>query len=335
MTRRKSDEYQFPCALIRGNERTLLSRNDMLKIIEAKQMSHAMSVLAEFGYGDGREMAAPGDFERVLRMEQSRVNELVFSILPDRTELELLHLPADYHNLKVLLKAEALGQDADSLLVDGGSLPKEKLVQMVRERNFIFLSDTMRHAVQDAIDLFVRGRDPQEIDITLDKACYKEMKERADAVGESFLIGYVQLLIDILNLSAFIRLRQMKKNWMFFQKVFLEGGTIDEKVFTAGYEEAYQQFADKVAPYGFREMVAAGGGLVKDTGKYTLLEKLSDDLRMKYIRDAKYITVGLAPIAAFYLAKESEIKNLRMVLTGKAAGLSEDIMKERLRETYV
>ena len=335
MTRRKSDEYQFPCAVIRGNERTLLGRNDLLKIIEAKQMSHAMGVLAEFGYGNGREMASPRDFEGVLREEQKRVSDLVFSILPDRAELELLCLPADYHNLKVLLKAEALGQDAGTLLVDGGSLPKEKLMQMVQERNFVFLSDTMKHAVQDAIDLFARGRDPQEIDITLDKACYKEMKERADAVEEPFLTGYVQLSIDILNVCTFIRLRQMGKNWMFFQKVFLEGGTIDEKVFTAGYEEAYQQFADKMAPYGFRDVVAAGGGLVKDTGKYTLLEKLCDDLRTGYIRDAKYITTGLAPIAAFYIAKEGEIKNLRMVLTGKAAGLSEDIMKERLRETYV
>ena len=68
---------------------------------------------------------------------------------------------------------------------------------------------------------------------------------------------------------------------------------------------------------------------------YTLLEKLCDDLRIRYIRDAKYITAGLAPIAAFHIAKESEIKNLRMVLTGKAAGLSDEIMKERLRETYV
>ena len=38
---------------------------------------------------------------------------------------------------------------------------------------------------------------------------------------------------------------------------------------------------------------------------------------------------------AFYIAKESEIKNLRMVLTGKLAGTAEETIKERLRETYV
>ena len=34
-------------------------------------------------------------------------------------------------------------------------------------------------------------------------------------------------------------------------------------------------------------------------------------------------------------AKENEIKNLRMVLTGKLAGTAEETIKERLRETYV
>ena len=125
------------------------------------------------------------------------------------------------------------------------------------------------------------------------------------------------------------------KGWDFFRKVFLEGGTIDEKVFTGNYEEAIPQLAEKLAPYGFREIVAKGGGLAAETGKYTLLEKLCDDMRIRYLADAKYITAGPEPIAAFYLAKESEIKNLRMILTGKLSKTPEETMKERLRETYV
>lgn len=335
MTKRKDDAYQFPCAVIRGNERTLLGRSDLLKVAEARQFSLAMNVLAEFGYGDGRELENPRDFENVLRAEQKRVHELVFSILPDPEELQMLCCPADYHNVKVLLKAEFLGITPDSLLVDGGSIPPQRMQQLVRDRNYIFLSLNMKQAIQEAIDLFARGRDPQEIDITLDKACYKDMAEAAAATEDPFLMGYVKLLIDILNINTFLRLRQMGKGWNFFQKVFLEGGEIDEKLFVGNYEEPVQQFAEKLAPYGFKETVAAGGTLLKETGKYTLLEKLCDDLRIRYIRDAKYITAGLAPVAAFWIAKESEIKNLRMVLTGKLSGTPEDVMKERLRETYV
>ena len=335
MTRRNYDAYQFPCAVIRGNERTLLSRTDLIRVVEARQLQQAMAVLAEFGYGDGSASARPGDFEKILREEQKRVSQLVFSNLPDQETLRFLCCPADYHNVKVLLKAEFLGISAEPLLLSGGSIEGERMAQLIRDRNFIPLSQTMKEAVADAIDRFARGRDPQEIDITLDKACYKEMWEGASASENEFLMGYVQLLIDILNINTFFRLRRMGKGWDFFQKVFLTGGTIDGKVFTANYEEPCQQLAEKLAPYGFRDIVGRGGGLAVETGKYTLLEKLCDDAKIRYLANAKYITAGPEPVAAFYLAKESEIKNLRMVLTGKLSGTSEEIMKERLRETYV
>ena len=32
MTKHREDEYEFPCALIRGNEKTLLSKADMVKV---------------------------------------------------------------------------------------------------------------------------------------------------------------------------------------------------------------------------------------------------------------------------------------------------------------
>lgn len=335
MTRRKDDVYQFPCAVIRGNERTLLGKNDLIRVVEARQFSQAMAVLGEFGYGDGSALENPRDFEKVLREEQKRVSQLVFSILPEEGELSFLQAPADYHNVKVLLKAESLGISAAHMLTAGGSVEPERMAALIRERNFIFLSQTMKDGVQEALDLFARGRDPQEIDIVLDKACYKEMWEGAQATGNEFLMGYVQLLIDILNLNALLRLRRMGKGWDFFRKVFLEGGTISEKLLTANYEESCQQLAERLAPYGFRDVLSRGGGLLEETGKYTLLEKLCDDLRMQYLRDAKYITAGPEPVAAFYLAKESEIKNLRMVFTGRLSGTSEEIMKERLRETYV
>ena len=161
------------------------------------------------------------------------------------------------------------------------------------------------------------------------------MLKAAEEVENEFLIGYVRLLIDILNVITFVRLRQIKKPWTFFQKVFLEGGSIAENLFIGGYEESYHQLAEKFAPYGFREIFEKGAARAKSTGSYSLLEKLCDNKRMEYIRDAKYVSFGLEPAAAFLIAKESESKNLRMILTGKIAGTSKEVILERLRKTYV
>ena len=335
MTKRKEDQYAFPCAVIRSNERTLLGQTDLERVLDLEKVSQAMNVLGEFGYGDGKELANPRDFERVLRAELDRVYKLVFSIVPDKEEIELFLLPNDYHNAKVLLKSEFLGVDPTPLLVDTGLIPADKMVQLVRERNYVFLSNEMKDALRSAEEIFSKGRDPQEIDIILDKACYKDMQNRAALTGNDFIIGYVRLLTDILNVNTFIRLREIGRPVEFFRKVFLPGGDIDERLFTASYEEGYQQLADKLAPFGFREVLASGAMLVQNESKYTLLEKLCDDMRMKYVKDARYVSFGIEPVCGFLIAKESEIKNLRMILTGMLAGTAKEVTKERLREAYV
>lgn len=336
MTKEKDREnYGFACALISGNLKTLLGEADLQRVVESRQMDGAMNVLAEFGYGDGKALENPRDFTKVLKAEQKRVRDLVFSILPHEGELDFLQYPSDYHNAKVLLKAEFLGVDGTSYLLEDGSVPAAKMAEYIHDRNYLFLTLPMAHAVEEAVELFAKGRDPQEIDIVLDRACYADMYEKAVATDNDFLIGYVRLAIDLLNLTTCVRLRQMGQTWNFFQKVFLDDGHVSERIFTTSWEEPYNQLAEKLAPYGYQRIMADGGALVRSTGKYTLLEKLCDDARMDYLRDAKYITTGPEPVAAFYLAKESENKNLRMVLTGKLSNLSEETIKERLRKTYV
>ena len=211
MAKIKEDQYAFPCAIIRANEKTLLDPAALDRVLESDQIDQAMNVLAEFGYGDGKELASPRDFEKVLRAELDRVYSLVFSIVPDKEEIELFLLPNDYHNAKVLLKSEFLGIDAAPLLVDTGTVAAEKLSDAVRERNYIFLSAEMKEGLLEAAEVFSKGRDPQEIDIILDKACYRDMQKRAELTGNDFIIGYVKLLTDILNVNTFIRLREIGK----------------------------------------------------------------------------------------------------------------------------
>ena len=335
MSKHKEDSYIFCSALMRAGEATILPEADLLKAAEAKDFQSAMAVLTEYGYGDGKPLANPRDFIKVLAAEEQRVYDFVFSALPEKEELEMLRFPKDYHNAKAVLKAEFLGISPDGYLTSGGRIEPEALAAMIKDRNFIFLSVPMKEAVARAIELFGKGRDPQEIDIILDKACYQDMMEAAEELGNQFMIGYVKLLIDILNITTFVRLRQIGKPVDFFKRVFLEGGEVALGVFTTSYEESYKQLAEKMTPYGFAPVFEKGAAAVAETGKYYLLEKLCDDLRMKYIKDAKYISFGIEPAAAFLLAKESEIKNLRMILTGKIAGTDKDVIIERLRETYV
>ncbi len=335
MAKHRRDDYQYPCAVIRGNERTLLGKADMNKVAEAADVQAAMNILADFGYGSGKPLENPRDYEDALKDEQKRVSDLVLSVLHEKEQLEFLQYPVDYHNIKVILKAEVLGTSPDSYLQAGGTVEAEKLAYMIQARDYMFMAPRIKEAMEEAIEGFAKNKDPQEIDIILDKACYRDMLFAAEAEGNNFVIGYVKLLIDILNILTFVRLRKIKKPVTFLQKVFLEGGNVDEKTLIDAFDDTCQMVGEKLDIYGLKEIMELGAAKVEETGKYSLLEKLCDDIKVRYIQGAKFVTTGVEPIAAFYIAKESEIKNLRMVLTGKLAGIAEETIKERLRETYV
>ena len=65
------------------------------------------------------------------------------------------------------------------------------------------------------------------------------------------------------------------------------------------------------------------------------MEKYLEDQRMDYVKDALYVPFGIEPIVGYLRAKEAEVKDLRMILTGKVSGMDGEAIKERLRETYV
>ncbi len=335
MSKNREDSYIFCSTLIRASERTLIPWSELTRAAEAPDFDRAMSVLTENGYGSGKAPEKPRDFVKMLAEEEQKAYDFVFSSLPDPSELELFKYPKDYHNAKAVLKAEFLGIDPEKYMTWGGNFEPKTMMSMIRERNFVFMHTEMKEAVERAAELFGKGGDPQEIDIILDKACYEQMLKSATVTQNSFLINYVKLLIDILNVITFIRLRQIGKPWTFFSKVFLEGGHISEKLFTSGYEENYHKLAEKFKPYGFGEIIEKGGNNVKETGMYSLLEKLCDNKRIEYIKDAKYVSFGFEPAAAYLIAKESETKNLRMIFTGKIAGTPKEVILERLRESYV
>lgn len=73
----------------------------------------------------------------------------------------------------------------------------------------------------------------------------------------------------------------------------------------------------------------------KNTSSLSNFEKYVDDYLMDLIKETNSINYGAEVIFAYLIAKEVEIKNLRLVLVGKVNDLPFEFIKERLREVYV
>ena len=327
-------DYIFACARVRSMEKYLLGKEKLGLMIEARTPEDAMKVLSEAQYGSEGETVRPEDYERLLSQETRKLNELLRELAPGEEAFRIFSLPLDYHNIKTLLKAEFLEIDASHLLMNGGTIEAQAMAVLVRERNYMGMTGHMRKAIEETVDAHARTQDPQCIDLICDRECYAELLEAAEASGSDFVRGYVRLMIDTINLKTFARARKMGQPWGYFSSVFIPGGNIIEKTFVAGYEDPLNQFASRLEGTALYGVAEEGLQALKETGSFTVLERLCDNALMAYLKDAKYISFGVEPLIAYVAAKQTEIRSVRIILAGKTAGLAPDLIRERLRETY-
>ena len=68
---------------------------------------------------------------------------------------------------------------------------------------------------------------------------------------------------------------------------------------------------------------------------FSTFEKWCDDRLMEKIRPQKYNPFTVSPLAAYILARETELRTVRVILSGKRNQLPEEFIRERVREMYV
>lgn len=337
MSRVKSSQYIYAVSRIRAIEKRLLDRGKLDRMVDARTPEEALKVLLEADYGNASpDAAGAADYESILTDEYKKVYKLLREMAPDAEVFDLFLQIHDFHNAKVILKAEFLQQElSDKLMMNTGSMDAAKLKAMIRDRSMAQLPDVLRKAVEEGIDVFNRTGDPQAIDLILDQACYRHMKEMASGWGNDFLNEYVTITIDLINIKMFLRLKRLQKSWDFLQKALLQGGNITPRVYIEKMDTPLEEFvaALRFTPYG--SMVDAGVESLKVSGSLTKLEQLADNYLMNFIRKSKYMTFGLEPMVGYLVAKETEIKNARIIMVGKLNNIPNETIRERLREVYV
>ena len=235
---------------------------------------------------------------------------------PDPRYIDIFKLKYDYHNAKAILKAAAMGTSPDRMLMDMGRIGAAELKTAVESGELDKLPGALPAAVAEAKSVLDTTRDPQLSDIVLDRWMYRDMAQVAEDTGSQFLRGYVETQIDAANLRALIRTLRMGKNVDFLAAANHPAG---------GLNEIY-------GPTRFAQAAEAGEAALKG-GSLTEFEKRCDDAVSDYLAGAQMIPFGEAPLLAYLAARETEYTNIRILLMGRAAGLSPEVIRSRLRRT--
>ncbi len=327
--------YAHAVGRIRCIERKLLDRNKLERMIESSGPDEALKVLIEADYGSEDVINDARNFELLLRDEMEKTYGLLKKLIPEAGFLDVFLLKNDYHNLKVILKSEFQGISPEGILNGYGIIPTGKLEAILRDRKLDLLSDVMKDAVSECIDTYNRTKDPQNIDLILDRALYKEMVIMAVQVKNSFISEIARVSIDLLNIKTFLRIKAMGRTLDFLDKAILSGGTIPKEFFLESLDNSLEGFSGKMLYGAYGKVCEEGINSFIERGSLAKLEKLSDEYIQGLAMKAKYISDGVEPLIAYLIAVENEIKNVRIIMVGKRNSISADIIRERLRTTYV
>lgn len=325
-------KYAYAVSRIRAVEKKMLDNAKMNQMIETETPEDAMKILGEADYEFSFEDIKPYDYEKLLNSEHKKVYNLLKIVAPEPEIFDIFIKKNDYHNLKVILKSEFSDTEPDEFLIDTGTIPVSKLKIMVRDREFTEMPEIMKNAVSECIDTFNRTSDPQILDIILDHAQMKQMRQSVQNYPNKFLKRLIEILIDITNIKTFLRVRKMNKSWDFLKKVLIEGGSIDNAVYIGKIKDTVESFLETIKFSPYSSVFEEG---IDDYRNGVKLEKLLDDFILNYIGKAKYITFGIEPLVGYLWAKENEMKNIRIIMVGKINNISKEIIRERLRESYV
>ena len=332
MTKIRDTDYLTISARIRAMETRLLTRERMERMLEARTDEEAAKVLAECGYGELSALTH-GALDEMLSAARGALYKELKGAVPQKGLVEVFQMKYDYHNAKTLIKAAAVGTEADRLLMEGGRWTAAQIKDAFQRDSLRDFTDPFRQAVTQARELLNGGGDPQLADFVLDRAYFEEMRAAAQTTGSSFLQGYVRLLIDATNLRSAVRAARMGKGSDFLRRVLLPNGDIQ----IDGLLAAGSGGADLAGIFAHTYLTAAAqeGAAVMRGGSLTGFERLCDDAVMHYLAQARRIPFGEQAVIGYLYARESEFTAIRTILSGRMAGLDADTIRERLREAYV
>lgn len=321
---------------IRVYETKLLDKSKLDRMIDADSAEEALKVLQETEYGNlVSSIKRANEYELILSEELNKLFNLMYEISPVKALVDLMSIKYDYQNIKVILKGIFLKEDLSHLIMSVGSLNFLKLKELIENKDLRDFPEVIRDGINETISTFDATKDPQMIDIILDKYMFKSLIHIKDEMKDAFIDKYVAALIDSTNLKTLLRVKKQCKDREFLDSVIIEGGFIDKDKILSMLNDEAENIYGKISASSYSEFIKSGFEYYSKTGSVSLLEKLIDNYIMHMMKDAKIIPFGVEPLLAYIYAKETEIKVIRIIMVGKINNISGELVRERLRDIYV
>ncbi|MEO0293297.1 MAG: V-type ATPase subunit [candidate division WOR-3 bacterium] len=314
-------KYTYALGLIRAKEVKLISKKRFEELVSSKDVNELIAALHDTDYasylrvGSGYE-----EIEEGLQKARIELYREVEKLVDDPEIMKILRAKFDFHNITVLLKGRIADKDFSDKCSPLGSIPIVELEEIFKEEKYRELPFYLREAIDHGVEAYYSSNhNPQRLSFAIDSV----MAITLTSSKNEFLNNYYKLWIDLVNLKTILRLLFVKRYQELVSFALLCCGNISkeeiEKLKIENSDSLLSLYKGTI--YEF---------LLEWKDSFPILEREGEKLLISYLRSIAFESIGVEPIISYLLLRENEIKNLRIIFIGKANGVEEELIKERL-----
>ncbi len=323
-------QYTYAVARVRARELSLLSEQDVSRLMDCESYEECVNALRDNGWGD-ETLDAKGpdcDYQLMLKAEERRLWQLVTELVADRAPFRAILLPIDYHNLKAAIKGYITELLSEDLFMPGGTVDISSLTKCIEKGDFSNLPQEMVEPAREAFEKLLHTGDGQLCDNIIDKALLNAIKAEGEGSKAGLIKAYAEFFVASADIKIALRGQAMHKGREFLSSALIACDSLDVKKLV---EVAMMGQADlleylEVTPYA--DVVPF---VAESLQRFDIWR---DNRIIELIRAEKYDCFSIGPIIAYVLARQNEIKVARIILSGKLNRVENGLIKERVRMMY-
>ena len=321
-----SEQYTYAVARIRALEVALFSNATIDQLIACSDYDQCLQFLSEKGWGDSD---TPAQAEAILTREEEKIWEVVKDLHVDMDKFDVLSYPKLFHNLKAAIKDVCTGEQDRHIYYDDVSIPGGAMLEIVREKEFGKLPPHMQHAAEEAYEAMLHTRDGQLCDVIIDRAALDAVYAAGKAAKDEIIRDYAESTVAVADIKIAVRSQKTAKSLEFMTRAMAECDSVN----AAQLSKAALNGMDAIREYLMGTAYAEGAEALAQSP--SAFERWCDNRIIQTISPQKYRAFTIGPVIAYVIARQNEIKTVRIILSGKLNDLPEESIRERVREMYV
>ncbi|MFV0517324.1 MAG: V-type ATPase subunit [Aminipila sp.] len=321
-----SEQYTYAVARIRVLEVSMLSDTVIEQLLSSSDYQQALQLLIDKGWGD---VDTPFNAEAILNRESEKIWEVVKELNIDMNKFNVLNDGKLYHNLKAAIKQIYTGKELQGIFYENCKINGEQMLTIVREKAFEMLPKEMQEAAVNAYEALMHAGDGQLCDIIIDKACLDSIMKSGKESKDLIIKDYAESVVAVANIKVAVRACMTGKSAEFMKRAMAECESLSidalVKAALAGMES--------IKDYLSQTVYAEGAEALSESA--SAFERWCDNRIIETIQPQKYKAFTIGPIIAYVIARQNEIKTVRIILSGKQNDMPLESIRERVRKMYV